>query len=239
MNIALIGYGKMGQAIEEVAVGRGHHIALRITTANTQELDAANLASIDVAIEFTGPEAAKDNVLACLAAGVRVVCGTTGWNDELPAAKAFAKETGLALLYASNFSPGVNIFFEINKQLAGLMNRQPGYDVMVEETHHVHKKDAPSGTAITLAEQIIERSDTKKAWALNFVNNEHILPVMAHRTDEVPGTHRVKYSSEIDDIELTHTAHNRAGFALGAVLAAEFIAGRQGIFTMRDVLFSH
>ena len=239
MNIALIGYGKMGQAIEEAATCRGHHIALRITTTNRQELDAAHLANADVAIEFTRPEAALSNVLACLNAGTPVICGTTGWNDELQKAKAFAKEKNGALLQASNFSLGVNIFFEINKQLAGLMNRHPEYEVSVEETHHTHKKDAPSGTAITIAEQIIERMDIKKTWALNFVNNAQILPIVAHRIDEVPGTHKVKYTSPIDDIELIHTAHSREGFALGAVLAAEFIAGKHGVFTMRDVLFSH
>ena len=239
MNIALVGYGKMGQAIEEVATRRGHNIVLRITSANRHLLDAAHLHQADVAIEFTRPEAAKDNVQACLNAGLKVICGTTGWNEELPAVKSMVKEKNGAFLQASNFSLGVNIFFEVNKHLATLMNRHPEYDVSVEETHHTHKKDAPSGTAITIAEQILERVDAKKTWALNFVNNAQILPIIAHRIEDVPGTHKVKYASPIDEIEIIHTAHSREGFALGAVLAAEFIADKHGVFTMRDVLFGH
>ncbi len=226
----------MGHAIEEIAVQRGHTIALRITSANTHEIDAEHLNNVDVAIEFTRPEFAKDNVISCLDAGVNVVCGTTGWNEELADAQVAATAVHKAFLHASNFSIGVNIFFEINKMLATLMNSQPEYDVSIEETHHTHKKDAPSGTAITLAEQILQRLDSKKTWALNFVNNPNILPIVAHRIENVPGTHVVKYTSEIDDIEIIHTAHSRAGFALGAVLAAEFLAGKQGVFSMQDVL---
>ncbi|PQJ10853.1 4-hydroxy-tetrahydrodipicolinate reductase [Flavipsychrobacter stenotrophus] len=238
MNIALIGYGKMGQAIEEIAIKRGHNIALCIRSGNRHELDATHMQGVDVAIEFTGPETAKDNVMDCMALGVPVICGSTGWNEEVPEAAAMANDRGVGFLQASNFSIGVNIFFEVNKQLAALMNKHPEYDVSVEETHHTQKKDAPSGTAITIAEQILERSATKKTWALNFVNNENILPIVAHRIENVPGTHRVKYASAIDDIELVHTAHSREGFALGAVLAAEFLAGKKGVFTMRDVLFN-
>ena len=237
MNIALIGYGKMGHAIEDIAIKRGHNIIVRITSANRHELDATHLKDADVAIEFTSPEAAKANVLACTRLKLPVVCGTTGWNEELEEVKIKIENEGGALLQASNFSIGVNIFFEINKQLAILMNGHPEYAMSVEETHHTAKKDAPSGTAITLAEQILAHIDHKKNWALNFMNNEHILPIVAHRVEHVPGTHKVTYSSAIDDIEIIHTAHSREGFALGAVLAAEFLAGKNGVFTMRDVLF--
>ena len=227
----------MGRIIEEVAQSRGHHISLRISTANKHELDAAHLAGTNVAIEFTVPESAQNNVQVCLNAGTRVVCGTTGWNEGLKEANALAKEKHLAFLHASNFSIGVNIFFEINKLLASLMKAHPEYNVAIEETHHTHKKDAPSGTAITLAEQILKQITTKKTWALNFEHNADILPIIAHRIEHVPGTHNVKYSSAIDDIEIVHTAHSREGFALGAVLAAEYIADKQGIFSIRDVLF--
>lgn len=238
MKIALIGYGKMGHAIEQAALKRGHSIVLRINSANRHELNATSLEAADVVIEFTGPETARTNVLACLAAGKKVVCGSTGWNEELQEVTATAKERQGTFLYASNFSIGVNIFFEVNKLLATLINGHGAYEPQIEETHHLQKKDAPSGTAITLAEQILERLQTKKTWSLNFLNNADILPVLAHRTEDVPGTHKVKYISEIDNIEIIHTAHNRDGFALGAVLAAEFLESRQGVFTMRDVLFS-
>lgn len=238
MNIALIGYGKMGHAIEAIALQRGHTIGLKISSSNRHELDAAHMQGIDVAIEFTNPEAAKENVLACLATGTPVVCGSTGWNEELREVVKRVDEFGGAFLHASNFSIGVNIFFEVNKQLARLMNSQPEYEISVEETHHIHKKDAPSGTAITLATQILDNVERKKTWALNFMNNPDILPIVAHRIDNVPGTHHVKYSSAIDDIEISHTAHSRDGFALGAVLAAEFLAGKKGVFSMRDVLFN-
>ena len=236
MNIALIGYGKMGKAIEEIAIARGHNITLRISTANRHEMTPDNLRMADVAIEFTNPEAAKDNVIACLDAGVSVICGSTGWNDGLSHAKMKAAEMGKAFLQASNFSIGVNIFFEINKMLASLMDEQPYYNITVEETHHTQKKDAPSGTAITIAEQILENMKRKKHWAKESTDNPDAFPIIAHRIENVPGTHNVKYSSEIDDIEIIHTAHNRKGFALGAVLAAEYINGKEGIFEMRDVL---
>ena len=237
MNIALVGYGKMGHVIERLAEGRGHKIVLRITSANRQDLDKAHLELVDVAIEFTNPESALANVLTCLDAGVAVICGTTGWNRHLAEAEASALEQNTAFLYASNFSPGVNIFFEINKRLAALMNSRPEYDVTIEETHHTHKKDAPSGTAITLAEQITTNIARKKGWILNDYNEPNAIPILAQRIDEVPGTHKVTYSSAIDSIDIIHTAHNREGFALGAVLAAEYIKGKEGIFSMSDVLF--
>jgi len=236
MKIALIGYGKMGKAIERAAQSRGHEIVLRITAANRHEFTTEKIQQADVAIEFTGPESAHTNVMECLGAGVSVVCGTTGWNDRLQQAQDKAGEHKVAFLHASNFSIGVNIFFEINKLLASLMNGKTGYYVQVEETHHVHKKDAPGGTAITIAEQIIRNIGNKSGWSLNESSSVENIPIFAHRIDEVPGTHKVTYSSAIDDIEITHTAHNREGFALGAVLAAEYIAGKSGVFTMKDVL---
>ncbi|HYD22149.1 MAG TPA: 4-hydroxy-tetrahydrodipicolinate reductase [Flavipsychrobacter sp.] len=236
MKIALIGYGKMGKAIEEIATQRGHEITMRIGTANRDEMTKEKLQMADAIIEFTRPEAAKENVLLCLQAGVPVVCGTTGWNDELAIAKLSATENETAFLWASNFSVGVNLFFEVNKLLASLMNNQDEYEISIEETHHTQKKDAPSGTAITLAEQILENIQRKKHWARESTNNPDEFPIIAHRIDNIPGTHKITYHSAIDDIEITHTAHNRQGFALGAVLAAEFIAGKRGIFTMMDVL---
>lgn len=238
MNIALIGYGKMGKAIEKIALERGHRIVLKITQENIAEMTDENLRKADVAIEFTSPEVAKKNVIHCLRAGVPVVCGTTGWNQHIPEAKHAALENKTAFLQASNFSIGVNIFFEINKLLASLMNGQEEYKVTVEETHHTEKKDAPSGTAITIAEQIMEQVDRLKHWTLypDKKQEADLLPIIAHREENVPGTHNVKYSSGIDDIEIIHTAHNREGFAKGAVLAAEYIAGKMGIFTMKDVL---
>ena len=236
MNIALVGYGKMGHAIEQIALKRGHHIVLRVTSANKEDLTPEYLQDADVAIEFTRPEFAKDNVIKCFEMGVSVVCGTTGWNEQMDEAKKSAEECNVAFLQASNFSIGVNIFFEVNKLLASMMNGHDEYEVSIEETHHIHKKDAPSGTAITLAEQIINNLDSKKSWTLNLSDEADTIPILAHRIDNVPGTHKVTYSSPIDDIEITHTAHNRDGFALGAVLAAEFIAGKQGVFSMKDVL---
>lgn len=236
MNIALIGYGKMGHAIEQVAIQRGHNIVLRITSANKQELDTIHLQAVDVAIEFTRPEAAKNNVLECLSAGVSIISGTTGWNDGIPEAEAMAKKQKSAFLHASNFSIGVNIFFEVNKLLASLMDGRKEYNIAIEETHHTEKKDAPSGTAITLAEQIIQNLEGKRNWILNGLDEPGSIPIISHRLENVPGTHKVAYSSPVDDIEIIHTAHNRDGFALGAVLAAEYIKGREGVFSMKDVL---
>jgi 4-hydroxy-tetrahydrodipicolinate reductase len=236
MNIALIGYGKMGQTIEKIALKRGHNIVLRISSANKHEMDAAHLQQADVAIEFTRPDSAKENVIKCLSTGIGVVCGTTGWNEQLQDANNAATANNAAFLQASNFSIGVNIFFEANKLLASLMNGHNEYNVTIEETHHTQKKDAPSGTAITIAEQIIQNMDNKTRWLLNDNNDPSAVPILAHRVENVPGTHTVTYTSEIDDIEIKHTAHNRDGFALGAVLAAEYIAGKKGIFSMKDVL---
>ena len=236
MKIALVGYGKMGKTIERIAVERGHEVVLRITSSNLGDLNKDHLTLADVVIEFTKPDAAFDNVCKCLMAGTPVVCGSTGWNEKLEAAYNICLENNTAMLQSSNFSIGVAIFFEINRLLAQMMNQYPHYEVSIEETHHIHKKDAPSGTAITIAERILEQLDRKKTWSISqpFAPNE--LSIFAHRIDEVPGTHLVKYSSVVDDIELTHTAHNRDGFALGAIVAAEFLMGKKGVFTMKDVL---
>jgi 4-hydroxy-tetrahydrodipicolinate reductase len=236
MNIALIGYGKMGQTIERLAIQRGHIIVLKIMLENKEEMTHENLRKADVAIEFTSPDVAMNNVLMALGAGVPIVSGTTGWNNGLETAGKSAVQQGTAFLHTSNFSVGVNIFFELNKVLAELMNEQPNYEVTIEETHHIEKKDAPSGTAITLANQVLERVKRKERWADEGTADSKTLPVIAHRIETVPGTHHVKYSSPIDDIEIIHTAHNRDGFALGAVLAAEYVAGKHGVFTMKDVL---
>jgi len=236
MKIALIGYGKMGHAIEEIALQKGHEIVLRITDENLEEFNKENIERADVAIEFTNPHSAVENILFCLKANVAVVCGTTGWLTLLNLIEEKCKELNGAFLYASNFSVGVNIFFELNKKLAGLLKPHPSYRVAIEEIHHTQKKDAPSGTAITLAEQIIELSDEKNKWVNNDTTNKNELSIISKRIDEVPGTHSVKYSSSVDDIEIIHTAHNRKGFAEGAVLAAEFLKGKKGIYSMKEVL---
>ena len=236
MNIALIGYGKMGKAIEEIAIQRGHTISLVIDLANRGDLTKENLSKADVAIEFTGPESAFDNVMACLNAGIPTVVGSTGWLERLEEAQATCKENKAALLVASNFSVGVNIFFEINKRLAALMAQHPEYKVEVEEIHHTQKKDAPSGTAITLAEGILQSYPEKMKWVNEATTANDALGIVSKRIDPAPGTHVITYSSDIDDIEIRHTAHNRRGFSTGAVLAAEFLAGKHGIFNMSDVL---
>lgn len=236
MKIALIGYGKMGKAIEEIAVQRNHTASLKIDINNIDAFTAANLQQCDVAIEFTGPHSAVENISKCLDAGIPVISGSTGWLEQWPLIKSKCETLNGALLYASNFSVGVNIFFELNKKLAQLMSNQPDYVVSMEEIHHTQKKDAPSGTAITLAEQILENITTKKKWINDVAKYPNELPIISKRIDPAPGTHSIKYSSAIDNIEIIHTAHSRTGFATGAVLAAEFIAGKKGIYTMKDVL---
>jgi 4-hydroxy-tetrahydrodipicolinate reductase len=236
MKIALIGYGKMGHMIEEIALQRGHQIVLKINIDNTEDFTRENMAGADVAIEFTAPESAFQNVKQCIEFGVPVVSGSTGWNDNISSAKEYCLQKESAFLHASNFSVGVNIFFQLNKLLAKLMGNQPDYDVSLSEIHHTQKKDAPSGTAVTLAEQVIEGLGRKKRWVNEVAQNPEELSIISERIDPAPGTHYVKYTSEVDDIEIIHTAHSRKGFALGAVLAAEFISGKKGVFTMEDVL---
>jgi 4-hydroxy-tetrahydrodipicolinate reductase len=236
MKIALIGYGKMGKAIEAIALQRGHEIVLKIDVDNAADFTAANLQKADAAIEFTGPHSAFNNVMKCLECGVPVVCGSTGWLNKLDEVTAYCKKQNGCFLYASNFSVGVNVFFEINKRLAELMNPHAGYHISMEETHHTQKKDAPSGTAVTLAEQVLERIERKKAWVNQPATSPEELVIISKRVDPAPGTHSVTYHSDIDTIEITHTAHNRTGFATGAVLAAEFVNGKKGIFSMKEVL---
>ena len=236
MKIALIGYGKMGKAIEEIAVLRGHEVVLRVTIDNLEDNTVEKIRHADLAIEFTGPDSAYENLLRCLDAGVPVVCGSTGWLDKYEEVKKICLQKGGALLYASNFSVGVNIFFEINRQLASMMASYPDYEVSITEAHHIEKRDAPSGTAITLAEQVLANSTSKKKWVNHPSNEARDLVIRSERIDQAPGTHKVKYSSMIDTIEIIHTAHNRKGFAFGAVLAGEFLAGKKGVFGMKDVL---
>lgn len=236
MKIALIGYGKMGKEIEQILIARGHTIPLIIDLNNTNDLDAAHLQKVDVAIEFTTPSTAYGNVVKCLEAGVPVVCGTTAWLDKLPEVEQLCKEKNGAFFYASNYSIGVNIFFEINRRLAQLMNRFGEYDVTIEETHHTQKKDAPSGTAVTLAEGVLENIDRKQKWVCGTTTVPEELEVIAIRRSVVPGTHTVTYESDVDALSITHMAKSRRGFALGAVLAAEFLHGKTGIFSMKDLM---
>lgn len=226
----------MGKAIEAIATAKGHEIVHRIDLASTHLLEKAELSKADVAIEFTTPETAYGNIIKCFEANVPVVCGTTGWLEKLPEIKAQCLEKHQGFLYASNFSVGVNIFFEINKRLAELMASQPQYDIKMEEIHHTQKKDAPSGTAISLAEQILEKVSRKTGWVNEASSKAEALSILSRRIDPAPGTHSITYTSEIDDITITHTAHSREGFAAGAVIAAEWLDGKKGIFTMKDVL---
>ncbi len=236
LKIALIGYGKMGKAIEEIALQRNHTAVLKIDINNTDSFNKENLQQCDVAIEFTGPHSAVENILKCLDAGIPVVSGSTGWLEQWEIIKNKCETLNGALLYASNFSVGVNIFFELNKKLVQLMSRQPEYEVSMEEIHHTQKKDAPSGTSITLAEQILDNNPVKKKWINDIAKYPNEISIMSKRIDPAPGTHSVKYSSAIDDIEIIHTAHSRTGFATGAVLAAEFLHSKKGIYNMKDVL---
>ena len=236
MIIALIGYGKMGKTIEAIALKRGHSVNLKIDIDSQAAFTKENLQQCDVAIEFTGTHSAKENILTCLNAGVPIVSGSTGWLKDWDEVENYCKEKNGSFLYASNFSVGVNIFFELNKKLAQLMNGHQDYDISMEEIHHTQKKDAPSGTAITLAEQIIEEIPAKKNWINEASSNPADLSIISKREDPAPGTHSIKYSSAIDDIEIIHTAHSRQGFALGAILAAEYIYNKQGIFSMKDIL---
>jgi len=237
MNIALIGYGKMGRAIEEIALKRGHNIVLKTSIDNLEDNTEENVRKADVAIEFTGPDSAYENIRLCIKAGVPVVSGSTGWLDKhFEEVKRYCQQVEGSFLYASNFSVGVNIFFEVNRRLAELMAPHPDYEVQITEIHHTEKKDAPSGTAISLAEQIQGKIPRKKRWVNHISDNLEELTIVSQRTDPAPGTHMVRYHSAIDDIEIIHTAHSRMGFATGAVLAAEYIHDKKGIFQMKDVL---
>ena len=236
MKIALIGYGKMGKTIEQIALNRGHQIVSIVDINNPEEFQSANFKSADVAIEFTTPATAFDNYMQSFAAGVPVVSGTTGWLDRIGEIKEKCEKEGKTFFYASNFSIGVNIFFALNKYLAKIMNNFPSYNISMTETHHIHKLDAPSGTAITLAEGIIENVDRKDRWTLETAEQPTDLPIHAIREGEVPGIHEVTYESDVDYISIKHDAKSRAGFALGAVVAAEFTAGKKGFLGMDDML---
>lgn len=236
MKIALIGYGKMGKTIEQIAKDRGHEIVSIIDIDNLQDFESEAFKSAEVAIEFTRPDVALGNVRKCFAARVPVVVGTTGWN--LNDVKEELEANGNTLFWASNFSLGVNIFAAVNRYLAKVMNGFPEYNVAMEEVHHIHKLDAPSGTAITLAEDILKNLDRKKAWTKETENSASDLAIKSIREGEVPGIHTITYDSPVDSITITHDAKSRAGFALGAVVAAEFTAGKKGLLGMSDMLKS-
>ena len=235
MKIALIGYGKMGKTIEQIALQRGHQIVSIIDINNTADFESEAFLSADVAIEFTTPATALGNYMRCFAANVPVVSGTTGWLEHLDEVKAKCEQEGKTFFYAYNFSVGVNIFFALNRYLAKIMNGFPAYDVRMTEVHHIHKLDAPSGTAITLAEGILDNVERKERWTLETAEQPTDLPIHAIREGEVPGIHEIIYESEADTISIKHDAKSRAGFALGAVIAAEFTAGKKGFLGMNDL----
>lgn len=230
MKIALLGYGRMGKAIEKIAIERGHDIVIR---KDVEPVDI-DLSVADAAIDFSHPSAAFDNIKDCIDSKVPVVSGTTGWLDRFDEITAYCKDQDGAFIYASNYSIGVNLFFNLNAYLAKMMEQIKGYDVSMEEIHHIHKLDAPSGTAITLADDIIENSEKKK-WNIESPKSDDLF-INVKREGEVPGTHQISYSSAIDSIEIKHTAFNRTGFALGAVVSAEWLQHKKGIFNMKDVL---
>ena len=242
MKIALIGYGKMGKLLERFAQERGHEICITIDADNASDIRSERFKEADVAIEFSVPHAALEHIYDAFEADVPIVVGTTGWYDELAAVEQKCQAGNNTLLYASNFSVGVNVFFYVNKVLAKLMNRYPQYDVQVEEIHHTQKLDAPSGTAITIAEGILDGLERKNTWVNevigqqdNVITKSNELLIESHRIEEVPGTHTVIYSSEVDELEFKHTAHSRAGFALGAILAAEWLHGKKGFYSIQDM----
>lgn len=236
MKIALLGYGKMGKTIERLAMEAGDEVVLKISEENLADLTPENLKKADVTIEFTRPDSAFDNIRFCAENGVPVVCGTTGWLEKLEDAKAVCQQHGSALFYASNYSVGVNIFFAINRQLARMMQQQLEYNVNLEEIHHTHKLDAPSGTAITLAKAILDENDRKTRWVNGPETTPEELSILSKRLDNVPGTHVVRWDSPVDSIEIQHVAHSREGFAAGALMAAHWVVGKKGFFEMKDLL---
>jgi 4-hydroxy-tetrahydrodipicolinate reductase len=236
MKIALLGYGKMGKEIEKIALERNHQIALVIDENNQHDLTVENLNKADVAIDFSIPASAVHNIMTCFEAKVPVVCGTTGWLKQFDEIRTLCEQQQQTFFYASNYSLGVNVFFAVNKYLAGIMNTLKGYEVGMKEIHHIHKLDAPSGTAITLANDLIANLDRKEKWELNQLSEGPMIGITAVRENEVPGTHIITWDSEVDRIEISHEAKSRKGFALGAVLAAEFIRDKKGIFSMQDLM---
>ena len=238
MKVAILGYGKMGQIIEKIALERGHNILLKINLNNIDELNIENLKKADVVIDFSTPESAKTNIILSIDANKPIISGTTGWLNDYNEVKEYCIQSNGTFLYASNFSLGVNLFFELNKYLAKLMKKHKQYQINLTEIHHSEKLDMPSGTAISLAEQIISESDIKNNWTLNSKKSDEELQIYSQREGNIPGTHSVNYKSEIDGISIIHEAHSRDGFALGAVFAAEWILNKNGVFNMHDVLFS-
>lgn len=236
MKIAIIGFGKMGKTIDQLATDMGHEIILKIDKNNQEDFNEQMLQKAEVAIEFSNPESAYSNITKCIKAGIPVISGTTGWLDKKEEVETICKEQNGAFLYASNFSIGVNIFFELNAYLAKMMNQQNQYDPSMVEIHHTQKLDAPSGTAITLAEHILQLVQRKSNWVNDKSNSENQLSIISERIDKVPGTHTIQYDSNVDSIEIKHVAHSREGFARGAIQAAEWIIGKQGCFGMKDVL---
>lgn len=235
MKAAIIGYGKMGREIEKILTERGHEVALVIDINNAEDLNAENLSRVDVAIEFTTPSTAYNNIRKCLECGAAIVSGTTGWTSRLGELKELCAEKGGAMFYASNYSLGVNLMFRLNRELARLMSRVKGYNVAIEETHHTEKKDSPSGTAVTLAEDIIERIDSKKEWVNEPTNDDEKIGITSYRIGMTPGDHSVTYTSEDDVLQISHSIKNRRTLALGAVVAAEFLCGKKGVYTMEDL----
>ena len=235
MRVAIIGYGKMGHEIEQVLLERGHSVALIIDQDNAHDLRAEKLAGVDVAIEFTTPTTAYTNVRTCIECGTPVVSGTTGWHDRLAELQALCRERGSSMIWSSNYSLGVNITFRLNRYLAELMNRFEGYNVAIEEIHHTQKKDAPSGTAISLANDILERVERKHRWLNEPTEEADAIEITSLREGTVPGTHTVTYTSPDDEIVIKHTLFSRRALALGAVVAAEFVAPRKGVFTIDDL----
>ena len=235
MKAAIIGYGKMGREIEKILIARGHEVTLIIDIDNAADLNAENLANVDVAIEFTTPTTAYDNIRKCLECGTAVVSGTTGWTDRLAELQELCRENGGAMFYASNYSLGVNLMFRLNRELARLMNQFGGYEITMSETHHTEKKDSPSGTAVTLAEDIISRVERKTGWVNEQTDDPALISIESLRIGKTPGDHSVTYTSEDDVLEIRHSIKNRRTLAQGAVVAAEFLCGKQGIYTMEDL----
>lgn len=238
MKIALLGYGKMGKAIEEIALERGHDISLKVSSRTREFININSFNEVDVAIDFSTPTTAQNNIELALKTKTPVISGTTGWLENIESVNNLCLSSNAAFLYASNFSLGVNLFFELNKNLAKLMSKHTNYDICMKEIHHTQKLDAPSGTAISLAEQIISNNKNKSNWVLNKAQNKKEILINPIRENSVPGTHIVSYQSEIDTLSIKHEAHSRKGFALGAVIAAEWILNKKGVFSMKDVLFS-
>ena len=236
MKIALIGYGKMGKTIEEIALERGHEVMLKVTSSNLDLLNAEQLKKVDVAIEFSNPSAVLSNIKCCLNNSTPIVVGTTGWYDNQEEVLELQNEKNGSILSATNFSVGVNLFFELNERLAEIMNTRKEYKAQIEEIHHTEKLDSPSGTAITLAEGLISNHTKYKTWKNQETDLANTVEIISKREEAVPGTHEITFSSDIDSISIKHTAKNRKGFALGAVLAAEHIYDKTGVFTMKDVL---